>query len=177
MPFLLSHSLAGTALGSIPFPDRVPKRIWWLATLCAAIPDIDTAWSYGTPGSDSWLAHRGITHTPIFGVLLAAVMVRVAFPNVTSSLQRWRLWAALCLATVSHGVLDALSAYGAGIPFFFPFSTERYFLPWRPIRASPGSYGHGIVRLLLKSIRPELLWIWVPASLLLLLTAWRRRLR
>jgi inner membrane protein len=164
-------------MGSVPFPDRVPKRIWWLAPLCAAIPDLDSAWGYRMPGSDSWLAHRGITHTPVFAVFLAAVMVKVAFPHLDSRTQRWRLWAALFLATVSHGVLDALSTYGPGIPFFFPFSTERYVFPWRPISASPDSYGHGIVRLLLKSIRPELLWIWLPAGVLLLLTAWRRRLR
>ncbi|HEV8597758.1 MAG TPA: metal-dependent hydrolase [Gemmatimonadales bacterium] len=177
MPFLLSHSLAGTALGVAPFPERVPKRIWWLAPLCAAIPDLDTVWGYRMVGSDSWFAHRGITHTPVFAGLLAALVVKLAFPEVRSGKERWRLWAALCLATLSHGLLDALSGYGAGIPFCFPFSTERYFFRWRPITASPDAYGHGIARLLLKSIRPELLWIWLPAAFLLGLSTWRRSVR
>ncbi len=174
MPFLGSHSAAGLALATTPFPRTVPKRIWWLAPLAAAIPDLDTLWSFAGR-SHSWYSHRGITHTPAFAMVLAFLLLWWAFPEVDARADRVRIWLALFLATVSHGLLDALSQYGGGIPFLFPFSTERYKFPWQPIQASPGAYGHGVVRLLLKSIGPELLWICLPSLVLLGLTALRRR--
>jgi inner membrane protein len=177
VPFLVSHSAAGLALGTAPFRDRVPRRIWWLTPLCAGIPDLDTLWAFGMRGSQAWYAHRGITHTPAFAVVLAFVLLVAAFPQLNSAAERWRIWLALFLATVCHGLLDALSSYGSGIPFLFPFSTERFKFAWLPIRAGPGAYGHGVVRLLLKSIGPELLWIWIPSLALLGLTIQRRRAR
>ncbi len=175
MPFLGSHSVAGLALATTPFPRKVPPRIWWLAPLAAAIPDLDTLWSFGLRGSHAWYAHRGITHTPAFAVALAFVLLWWAFPEVDSRGERFRIWLALFLATLSHGVLDALSKYGGGIPFLFPLSTERFKFAWQPIVPSPGAFGHGVIRLLLKSIGPELLWICLPSLALLGLTALRRR--
>ena len=171
MPFLLSHSFAGTSVATVPFPEKVPKRIWWLAALCGAVPDFNYAWNFHGR-SDSWLGHRGLTHTPFFAVVFAALMVWLAFHSVDRG-TRIRLWVALFLATVSHGLLDALSAYGPGIPFFFPLSTVRYHFPWTPIRAAP--HGNGLLAVLLRSIRTELIWIWLPGAILLGLTALRRR--
>ena len=172
MPFLLSHSFAGVAVSSTPFSQSVPRRIWWLAALCAAIPDFDYAWNLNRYGSQEWFAHRGITHTPLFATGLALAMVWFAMPSHGRGM-RGRLWTALFLATLSHGILDALSSYGQGIPFLFPFSTTRYHFPWTPIRADP--HGGGIVSILLRSIRTEILWIWFPGSILLAITALRRR--
>ena len=50
---------------------------------------------------------------------------------------------------------------GKGVGFFIPFSTKRYFLPWRPIRVSPigatnFAANAGAV------LRSELLWVWLP---------------
>lgn len=172
MPFLLSHSFAGTAVGSVPFAERVPRRVWWIAALCGAVPDFDYFWN-PQGRMDFWWGHRGLTHTPFFAVIFAALMVWLAFPGADRG-ARIRLWVALFLATVSHGFLDALSAYGRGIPFFFPLSTTRYFFPWRPIQADP--HGPGLFSVLLRSIRTELIWIWLPGTILLALTALRRRL-
>ena len=70
------------------------------------------------------------------------------------------------LLTASHGILDALTNGGLGIAIFSPFSNERYFFPWTPITVSPiGVAGFLSKRgwLVLKS---ELLWVWLPASLI-----------
>jgi len=141
MPFLLSHSFAGTSVATVPFPERVPRRVWWLAALCGAVPDFDYAWNvhgwnFRHVSSESWLGHRGLTHTPFFAVVFAALMVWLAFPKIDGGM-RLRLWVALFLATVSHG--------------------------------------DGIIAVLLRSIRTELIWIWLPGTILLLLTALRRR--
>lgn len=62
---------------------------------------------------------------------------------------------------MSHPLLDALTDGGLGVAFFSPFSNERYFFPWTPIRVSPigGSFfsARGI-----ETLRSELVWVWGP---------------
>jgi inner membrane protein len=40
-------------------------------------------------------------------------------------------------AAITHPLLDMLTDGGSGVMLLFPFSTERLFFPWRPIRVSP----------------------------------------
>ena len=69
----------------------------------------------------------------------------------------------LFMATVSHGVLDAMTNGGLGIAFFSPFDNVRYFLPWRPIRVSPISVTRFFSGGRYAVLQSELLWIWTPA--------------
>jgi inner membrane protein len=41
----------------------------------------------------------------------------------------------------SHGVLDAMTTGGLGAALMWPFTTARYFLPWRPIPVAPIGVG------------------------------------
>jgi inner membrane protein len=80
--------------------------------------------------------HRGLTHSFLFALALAvavAALVHVRDPG--KSLGDVCLY--LFLATASHGVFDALTNGGRGIAFFAPFSSTRYFFPFRPIEVSP----------------------------------------
>jgi inner membrane protein len=43
----------------------------------------------------------------------------------------------LFVVTASHGVLDAMTNGGLGVAFFAPFTSARYFLPFRPVQVSP----------------------------------------
>jgi len=67
-------------------------------------------------------------------------------------------------------MLKAISATdkGLGVGFFIPFDDTRYFLPWRPIFASPMRITQFISRTGLKVLWKELVWIWLPVLLLLL---------
>jgi inner membrane protein len=175
VPFILSHAIAGSAVAgaTLPFRERVPRRILWLGALCAAFPDFDYAWAFGTRGSQAWYAHRGISHTPLVAALLAALLVWLAVPREVPA-PRGRIWLALFLATISHPLLDALTNYGPGIPFFFPFSVARYKLAWRPLT---GDWDRqvGLLPRLFTWWWKEVLWIWLPAAVVLALTARRRK--
>jgi inner membrane protein len=80
----------------------------------------------------------------------------------------------LFLAIASHGLLDALTDGGLGVAFFSPFDNSRYFFPTTPIHVSPigaaffSEYG---IRVLLN----EMLWIWIPAAIVLSLGLWLHR--
>ncbi len=41
------------------------------------------------------------------------------------------------LVAGSHGILDAMTTGGRGVALLWPLSTDRYFLPWRPIPVAP----------------------------------------
>ena len=43
------------------------------------------------------------------------------------------------MSMLTHPVLDALSRGGVGLMLFLPFSSSRFFLPWRPIYNPAGS--------------------------------------
>ena len=65
------------------------------------------------------------------------------------------------LATVSHGLLDALTNGGLGVAFFSPFDTTRYFFPFRPIQVSPIG-AHFFSARGISVVQSELLWVWLP---------------
>jgi inner membrane protein len=57
---------------------------------------------------------------------------------------------------------------GLGVAFFSPFNNTRYFLPWTPIRVSPIGIGRFFGPRGLEVVRSELLWIWLPAAILII---------
>lgn len=83
----------------------------------------------------------------------------------------------ISLATASHGFFDALAVYGAGVTFFLPFTTRRFFLPWRPLSTgSAAPYANVGVKILAVFGR-EFLVLWVPSIIVLLLFRFLRRRR
>ena len=64
----------------------------------------------------------------------------------------------------SHGLLDAMTDGGLGIGLLTPFSSRRYFWPWRPI---PVAYIHQIafLRWGWRDFATEFFMIW-PVALL-----------
>jgi hypothetical protein len=98
--------------------------------VCSALPDVDVlGFDLGIP-YDGLFGHRGLTHSLLFALVLAvAVAVLVHLRDPGTSLGDVCLY--LFLATASHGVFDALTNGGRGIAFFAPFSSTRYFFPFR----------------------------------------------
>lgn len=107
--------------------------------LLAAAPDLDLAWRHVFHTEPaSLLSHRALSHSPLFLILAAGVLA--AFVTLGCSRRAfawmWLVWAG-CMVT--HSLLDALSDGGRGIMLFLPFTTHRYFFPWRPIYNPVGS--------------------------------------
>lgn len=150
MPTILTHPAV-----ALPFLGRVPRRVLFLGILGSILPDADVAaFVFGIPYEHTF-GHRGFTHSIVFALLfssLATLLVR----------GRWKTFAFLFLCTMSHGVLDALTNGGLGIAFFSPFSNERYFFPWTPIRVSPLGAGFFSERGM-ATLGSELLWVWAPS--------------
>ncbi|HEV8432033.1 MAG TPA: metal-dependent hydrolase [Thermoanaerobaculia bacterium] len=107
------------------------------------------------------LGHRGFTHSLAFALTLA-LLLSLVWRGLSSPRPSFpKTFTFLFLAIASHGLLDAMTNGGKGVGFFIPFSTRRYFLPWRPIRVSP----IGATNFAAKAgvvLRSELVWVWLP---------------
>jgi inner membrane protein len=170
-----SHAVAALSIGTCFYRPQISKRVWVAGVVCSVIPDLDViGFRFGIHYGDFW-GHRGFTHSLVFAVFLAGAVAVGVFRRGASGIGRFPLFAYLFLATVSHGVLDAITNGGLGVAFFSPFDNRRYFLPLRPILVSPiavtrffSARGYAI-------LRSELVWIWLPAILFAAMVVMLRR--
>ena len=168
MPSVLSHAVAAIGIGACFYRPGIPNRVWIAGAVCSMLPDMDVlGFRFGVDYADFW-GHRGFTHSLVFAALLATAVLILIFPRSVPQLGRTLLWAYLFIATASHGFLDAMTDGGLGVAFFAPFNNTRYFLGWTPIRVSP----IGIARFFsdrgLSVLRSEFVWVWLPASALVM---------
>jgi len=81
-------------------------------------------------------------------------------PTLASTVQA-AVFVFICAA--SHPLLDAMTSGGLGVALAWPWSEQRFFAPWRPIRVSPFApqffSARGIATLL-----SELRWVWLPLA-------------
>ncbi|MCA8967543.1 MAG: metal-dependent hydrolase, partial [Planctomycetes bacterium] len=80
----------------------------------------------------------------------------------------------LFLATASHGLLDAFTDGGLGIALLAPFSSMRWFAPWRPIAVAPIGVGAFFSEWGLRVMVSELRWVWLPVLAVAGPVAWWR---
>ena len=165
MATIITHPAVPLAVGVVLGRGVIPARLMGLGVLCAILPDADVAmFKLGVP-YESVFGHRGFTHS-IFFALLVALCFRYG-----SKIGRERPWAVflfLFFATISHGLLDALTNGGLGVGFFAPFSGRRYFFPAEWIEVSPIGAGFFSARGL-AVLKSELLTVWFPCALVALL--------
>jgi inner membrane protein len=162
----MTHAAVGVAVAQALAPCRLRASWSWLAAGAAMLPDADViGFGLGIRYGDMW-GHRGITHSLLFGFLLAGC-VSAWFWNRIGPGERIRI--ALCgfLAAVSHGVLDAFTNGGLGVAFFAPFAEQRYFFPVTPIPVSPIGAGFFSARGA-DVFAAELVWVWCPALAVIL---------
>lgn len=174
MPTIFSHAAFGVAIGSAFLPSRLRARFLVLTALCTILPDFDVVGFVFRVSYGSLLGHRGITHSILFAIVVGWFVATFCFRGL--DVRRWKLVLYFALVTVSHPFLDMLTDGGLGVALLAPFSNERFFLPWRPIRVSPIGAGFFSERGL-AVIASEFVWIWLPA-LITAATLWllvRRR--
>ena len=169
MATINTHALAGLGLGKLFTRGSRPWLFWVLAGLLPVLPDLD---AFSPAAYGSLAGHRGFTHSLAF-----ALAVGLSAAGLTCRLIRvhFGLLAALFfLVTASHGVLDAFTNGGFGIPFFWPFSDHRFGL-YGPIQVADIGFELPDPRTS-RAIRTELLYVWLPTAVLAgVVEAWRRR--
>ena len=145
-----------------------PWAYWGLAAVLPIIPDLDvfSTAAYGGP-----LGHRGIAHSVLFALLLSIVTASMTFRCF--HVRWWSLMALFFTITASHGLLNAMTKGGGGIPFFWPLGGRCG--NWGPIPLSDIAFDLPDPRYS-RAVRAELLWGWLPTIVVVGLTVLYRRL-
>jgi inner membrane protein len=167
---IYTHAVAGLGLGKLCFARTLPWSFWLLAGFLPIVPDFDvfTHHAYG-----SILGHRGYTHSLAFALLICLVVAGLTYRYF--QIRFLLLWGFFFLATASHGILDAFTNGGFGIPLLWPLISTR-FGPWGPMQVPDIGFEWPDPRVS-RSVRTEMLWVWLPTAVLVVLVMGYRRWR
>jgi len=172
-----THIVASATLATFFYRPRAPWSLWLLGAAVAVAPDLDVLWLRLGVSRESLLGHRGLTHSLPFALTISTLLVLTLYRRGAGVLARNQVWSFLFLAMALHGILDAFTNGGPGIAFFAPFSLKRYFFPIRPLEVSPLSVTRFFTARGLVILRSEVLWVWLPALVLIAATSWARSRR
>lgn len=111
----MGEAFAGKKLGK-------QVMLWGAAAHC--LPDIDFLASFWLSTPSNLLAHRGFTHSLLFGLLAAPVLALAAYRVHRRQQVNWLKWALFFGSVILlHDVLDTFNNYGVG--WFEPFNHAR----------------------------------------------------
>jgi inner membrane protein len=158
---VLTHPIVPLALAAFLPQDTFSPTLVLVGAVCAVIPDVDVIGRQFGVGAHPLLGHRGLTHSIVFAAALGALLTYLIFHN--SPAPSWVVFLFLFVSTLSHPLLDMLTNGGRGVALFAPFSSVRYFFPWRPIEVSPISVRRFFSRRGVQIMRSELRWVWLPS--------------
>ena len=95
-----------------------------LGALASSIPDIDFVAAFWSDAATNLLAHRGFTHSILFGVIAIFGFALVSEHFHKQHKVGWKTWLLLFTAAIgSHLFIDVMNSYGMGL--FEPFSHAR----------------------------------------------------
>lgn len=160
MPSVITHAAIPLALWAASERGRISPRLLGAGIVAAMLPDLDVAaFALHVPYADAF-GHRGASHSLLFAFVLAALAMLLSRQLHARPLQA-AAWILIC--TASHPLLDALTSGGLGVALAWPWSEQRWFSPWRPIRVSPFANNFFSARGWL-TLQSELRWVWLPLA-------------
>lgn len=120
----LTHIALGACMGEAFAGHKVGKKAMLWGALAQSIPDIDFIAATWLNTSENLLAHRGFTHSILFGIATALLMAFFAEKWHRPHNISFRRWLTFFTAVIlTHIFLDAFNNYGVG--WFEPFSHYR----------------------------------------------------
>jgi inner membrane protein len=159
VPSILTHPAIPIAMSLAAGRGRVGRPLLAAGALASIVPDVDLAGSWLGVPYDGDFGHRGLTHSLCFAALVGA-LAAVSAARLKATPRA--AFTFVFLACASHGLLDMLTSGGRGVEYLWPFSGERLFLPWRPIRVSPLGVSQFLHAAGGAVLRSEACWVWLP---------------
>ena len=121
----LTHIALGAVIGEAFAGKSLGKKAMIIGAAAQSLPDIDFVLGFFNTPVDDLLAHRGITHSFLFGILatigLAYLMNRLIRGDDDFTVKHWMIF--LGTEILMHLTLDSLNSYGTGL--FEPFTNQR----------------------------------------------------
>jgi len=164
----LTHIVLGACIGELVAGRKLGKKAMLLGAIAQSIPDIDLVASFWLNTSSDLLAHRGITHSILFALLLTPVLALLSkrwFKERDITVNDWMFFWGIQIFI--HIFIDSFNAYGTG--WFEPFS--HYRVSFNTIFVADPLYTMwpliaSLVLLILKRNNPKRYW-WARFGLVL----------
>ncbi|MGZ3850858.1 MAG: metal-dependent hydrolase [Flavisolibacter sp.] len=121
----MTHIVLGACIGEALAGKQLGKKAMLLGALAQSLPDIDFLAALWNDPASNLLAHRGFTHSFLFGILATVLLALLALHYQQKSYlpyKRWLLFFGRQIGT--HLFLDLFNSYGMGL--LEPFSHRRY---------------------------------------------------
>jgi inner membrane protein len=120
----ITHIVLGGVLGEAYAGKQLGKRAIIIGALAQSLPDIDFITSFWLSPADNLVAHRGLTHSILFAILVTPLLIGLAARTHSPGLPK-KKWAIFLGGEVMvHLLLDGFNAYGIG--WLEPFYYHRY---------------------------------------------------
>ena len=163
MPSILTHPAVPLAIAAVVGSKHIGGRLLLAGVVASVLPDADVlAFRLGIAYA-SELGHRGFSHSLLFATVVGAIALAMA-PWLKAN--RLTAFLFIGVACASHGLLDMLTNGGHGVAYLWPFTNERYFMPFQVIEVSTLSLRRFIGPAGLAVIWSEAYWVWLPAVVL-----------
>ena len=170
MPSIISHPAVPLALFPVVASQPRASRLLAAGIVASVLPDADVIGLQLGVRYGAQFGHRGFTHSILFAAIVAIAAQIWWARGSQDDKPSVAALAFLLVCALSHGVLDACTTGGSGVAFFWPLSTARHFLPWRPILVSPIGV-HAFLSARGKAVLlSEVVWMWLPAAAVATLT-------
>src|SRR6185437_2648202 len=120
----LTHIVLGAAIGELLAGRRLGKKALLIGAIAQSLPDIDFLADFWLDTARDVWAHRGITHSFLFILVMSPLLAwgaRRIFRRSGMAFGDWCLFFGLQLFV--HVFIDAFNAYGTG--WFEPFDHAR----------------------------------------------------
>lgn len=119
----LTHIVLGACAGELLLGKKIGKKALVLGAAAQSLPDIDFVASLWLGPTEDLIAHRGITHSILFAVLISPLLGFVISRTINPPVSA-KKWTAFFLVEIFiHLFIDAFNNYGIG--WFEPFSDWR----------------------------------------------------
>jgi inner membrane protein len=120
----ITHFALGACIGELIATKRIGKKSLLLGAVAQSIPDGDFIFSLWMDPSSSVLAHRGFTHSILFGLIVTLLLAWIFHRGWGRTTVTFKFWVFFFGTQIfTHIILDAFNAYGTG--WFEPFSHYR----------------------------------------------------
>jgi inner membrane protein len=121
----LTHIALGACIGEAFFEKGFGKKAMFWGALAQSIPDIDFVGSFWLNTAENLMAHRGFTHSFLFGLLITPIFAMIADRVHRPHNTTFRTWILFFGTEVFlHLFLDGFNNYGVG--WLEPFSHTRF---------------------------------------------------
>ena len=121
----LTHIVLGACIGEAIAGKYMDKRAMFYGALAQSIPDIDFVSNFYLHGAENVVAHRGVTHSILFGIaatIFLTWMVKYVIHKTPLPFKNVLLLFAVNIGT--HLFIDSFNSYGVSL--LIPFTDYKY---------------------------------------------------